>query len=183
MNQDNEKAQGVDGSRDDQDPPDLRYGNLRYCEDLDMYRDAHSAGIIVDILALGEWIRVGVFGELETAAANAAKAVGVPWVEPMRFSQTYEIITDESAADGDVAERGHDWETSPHTFGELVRLLQGDYCAAEPSQSHGVPRWVTAYGERDLHGGSFRNISLHPANDRARRWWPKALAAAGFHLR
>jgi hypothetical protein len=101
-------------------------------------------------------------------------------LEPMRFSQTYEVITDESAEHGDAEERGYDWQNSDETFRDLVRRLSYDYAHCERSDSHGVPRWITAYGERDMHDGSFRNVSLHPANKRAERWWPKALKLAGI---
>ncbi|MFW6855339.1 hypothetical protein ACODYM_29030 [Burkholderia gladioli] len=98
----------------------------------------------------------------------------------MRFSQTFEVITDESAEDGDVAESGFDWQDIDETFRDLVRRLETDYCGAEPSDYPSAnPRWITSYGERDVRTGEFRNISLHPANDRARRWWPVALRAAG----
>jgi hypothetical protein len=99
-------------------------------------------------------------------------------LEPMRFHQTYEIVTDESAEEGDVAESGFDWEDDDFTFRELVHMLEREYIGAEPSESRGVPRWVTSYGDRDMREGHFRNISLHPANDRAKRWWGRALVAA-----
>lgn len=100
---------------------------------------------------------------------------------PMLFSQTYEIITEESAQDGEAAERGYDWQDSPETFRELVARLESDYYGAEPSEyPSSNPRWVTAYGEMDWTDGSYRNISLHPADDRAKRWFPKALRAAGI---
>lgn len=99
--------------------------------------------------------------------------------EPMRFNQTYGIVTDESAEHGDFAERGFDWENEPMTFRELVQRLTQNYRGAEPSESPGVPRWITAHGERDVVDGSYREISLHPANSRAERWWSRALRYAG----
>jgi hypothetical protein len=101
-------------------------------------------------------------------------------IQPMLFSQTYEIITEESAEQGDAEERGYDWQDSEESFTDLVRRLRTDYYCAEPSDSHGNPRWVTSYGEMDMYDGSYRNISLHPENDRAKRWFPKALRAAGI---
>ncbi len=98
--------------------------------------------------------------------------------EPMRFNQTYGIVTDESAEQGDFDERGFDWENEPMTFRELVQRLTRDYRDAEPSESPGVPRWITAHGERDVVDGSYREISLHPANSRAERWWSRALRYA-----
>lgn len=102
-------------------------------------------------------------------------------MEPMKFNQTYEVITDESAEEGDAAERGFDWEDVDESFRDLVRRLETDYCGAEPSDYPSAnPGWITSYGERDFRTGEFRNISLHPANDRARRWWPRALRMAGI---
>ncbi|CAB3739946.1 hypothetical protein LMG22037_06344 [Paraburkholderia phenoliruptrix] len=100
-------------------------------------------------------------------------------LDPMRFNQTYGVVTDESAEQGDFAERGYDWENEPMTFRDLVQLLTRDYRGAEPSESHGVPRWITAHGEQDVVDGSYREISLHPANSRAERWWSRALRYAG----
>ncbi|WP_152601590.1 hypothetical protein [Burkholderia paludis] len=100
---------------------------------------------------------------------------------PMKFHQTYEVITDESAEQGNADETGFDWQDVSYTFKELVHLLRFEYAGAEPSDyPSSNPRWITSHGERDHRDGSFRNISLHPANDRAHRWWPKALAAAGI---
>jgi hypothetical protein len=101
-------------------------------------------------------------------------------LEPMKFHQTYEVITDESAEHGEPEETGFEWQDMPYEFRELVHMLEREYCGAEPSSSRGVPGWVTSYGERDMHDGTFTNLSLHPATDRAKRWWPKALVAAGI---
>ncbi|KWE37404.1 hypothetical protein [Burkholderia territorii] len=100
---------------------------------------------------------------------------------PMKFHQTYAVVTDESAENGEAEETGFDWQDMPYTFKQLVHTLEFEYAGAEPSDyPSSNPRWITSYGERDMHDGSFRNISLHPANDRARRWWPQALKAAGI---
>lgn len=101
-------------------------------------------------------------------------------LHPMKFHQTFEVVTDESAEQGEAQETGFDWQDMPYTFRELVQTLEREYCGAEPSCSRGVPDWITSYGERDFRSGEFRTISLHPANDRAQRWWPKALRAAGI---
>ncbi|OJB45886.1 hypothetical protein BGV57_03160 [Burkholderia ubonensis] len=99
----------------------------------------------------------------------------------MKFHRTYEVITAESAEQGDAEETGFDWQDVSYTFKELVQLLSFEYAGAEPSDYPSPnPRWITSHGERDHRDGSFRNISLHPANDRARRWWPKALKVAGI---
>ena len=102
-------------------------------------------------------------------------------MSPMTFHQTFEVISEESAGDGDVEESGFDWQDMPYTFKELVQLLEGSYGGCEPSEYPSKnPRWVTMYEGMDMHTGDYRNTSLHPANDRAKRWWPLALKAAGI---
>jgi hypothetical protein len=99
-------------------------------------------------------------------------------MSPMKFHQTYEVVTEESSEHGEADETGFDWQDVPYTFKELVDMLERTYRGCEPSSSRGVPDWITSYGDMDMHDGSYRNISLHPGNDRAKRWWPKALRAA-----
>lgn len=98
-------------------------------------------------------------------------------MQAMTFHQTYEVVTDESAEAGEAEETGFDWQDMPHTFRELIHMLERDYAGAEAANGCS---WVTAHGDRDFVDGSCRSISLHPGNDRAKRWWPKALKAAGF---
>lgn len=101
---------------------------------------------------------------------------------PIVLRQTYEIVTEESAADGDVAERGFDWEDAPHTFRETVDLIR-DGGFIHTSCSHGAPRWLSAEVIQDrafFEDGEHRTLSLHPANDaRSHRYWEKACRAAG----
>lgn len=132
----------------------------------------------------GIWARNALNGvELFSSSPRtelASTAASVERLETMRFSQTYTIITDESAEDGDAAERGFDWQDESMTYRELVQRMHRDYRGAEPSQSHGVPAWITSHGERDCTDGTFRDISLHPSNPRAKRWWGRALVSAGI---
>lgn len=101
---------------------------------------------------------------------------------PIILSQTYEIVTQESAELGDAQERGFDWEDAPHTFREVVDLIEREGFTV-PSCSQGVPRWLSteviqdsAYFER----GEERTLSLHPGEDaRSQRYWAKACKAAG----
>ncbi|MDN7901169.1 hypothetical protein [Burkholderia cepacia] len=51
----------------------------------------------------------------------------------MKFHQTYEVVTDESAEQGDTDETGFDWQDVSYTFKELVHLLSFEYAGAEPS--------------------------------------------------
>lgn len=132
----------------------------------------------------GIWARNALHGiELfsdHPCIENVGTVATVERLETMRFNQTYTVITDESAEEGDAAEQGFDWQDESMTFRELVQRIQRDYRGAEPSESHGVPSWITAHGERDFIDGTFRDIALHPANSRANRWWGRALVCAGI---
>ena len=101
---------------------------------------------------------------------------------PIFLSQTYEIVTEESASYGDAAERGFDWEDAPHTFRELVDLIESEGFTI-PSDSHGVPSWLSTEVIHDrafYEDGEHRTLSLHPAKDaRSQRYWAKACRAAG----
>jgi hypothetical protein len=74
---------------------------------------------------------------------------------------SYEIITEESAREGDVAERGwEDEEGTEYTTHDLIKLLEQEGC--EPSSTHfhmGI--WYTSYGEADIFSGDTKNISYH----------------------
>lgn len=98
----------------------------------------------------------------------------------IKLSQTYEIVTEESAENGEAAEAGYDWEDAEHTFKEAVDLIRnGGFI--HPSDSHGVPRWLTSEAEQDMHTGSYESKSLHPARDaQSQRYWVKACKAAGI---
>lgn len=102
---------------------------------------------------------------------------------PIILSQTYEIVTQESAADGEVSERGYDWQDAPHTFRETVELIKSEgFC--NPSCSHGVPGWLTTEVIQDhafFEDGEHRTLSLHPGRDaRSQRYWEKACRAVGI---
>lgn len=95
------------------------------------------------------------------------------------LSQTYEIVTEESAAEGDAAERGYDWENRPHTFRETVELI-GAEGFNNSNSSHGTPRWLSSEPVQDFSDGAYTTYSLHPGNDaRSLRYWAKACRAAG----
>lgn len=96
------------------------------------------------------------------------------------LSQTYEIITEESAEIGEVAESGFDWEDCPHTFREVVELIESAVFI-HPSCSPGVPHWLTTESNIDYRTGEYESKSLHPAKDKqSQRYWEKACRAAGI---
>ena len=98
------------------------------------------------------------------------------------LSQSYEIVTEESAADGEAAARGFDWEDAPHTFRETVELIH-DGGFIHPSCSHGTPGWLSTEVIQDrafFEDGEHRTLSLHPGRDSlSQRYWAKACRAVG----
>lgn len=95
------------------------------------------------------------------------------------LSQTYQIVTEESAENGEAAETGFRWEGSAHGFRETVELIR-DGGFIHPSDFPGVPRWLTTESEHDMHTGEHVSESLHPGADaRSQRYWAKACRAAG----
>ena len=101
---------------------------------------------------------------------------------PIKLSQTYEIVTEESAENGEAAEIGFDWQDMPHSFRETVDLIK-DGGFIHPSNSRGVPRWLSTEVIQDqafFEDGEHRTLSLHHGNDaRSQRYWEKACKAAG----
>lgn len=96
------------------------------------------------------------------------------------LSQTYEIVTPESAEYGEAADRGFDWEDCPHTFRETVELIR-DGGFIYPSASYGAPGWLSTEPEHDYWTGETEQKSLHPGEDaRSQRYWEKACKAAGI---
>lgn len=77
-----------------------------------------------------------------------------------KFSVTYEIITEESAQNGDFAESGFLLENVG--LREAIKEFHVGY--VKPSCSpiqHNPYVWFTAYGEMNISDGSYENRSLH----------------------
>lgn len=88
------------------------------------------------------------------------------------FAVTYEVITEESARDGDVADSGFLAEDA--TLSDALHEWDGIGCHVEadcyPVGDGWVPRWFTAYevnaGTRDcFETGDVENRSLHLPDD------------------
>ena len=81
------------------------------------------------------------------------------------FSVTYEVVTEESAAEGDAAERG--FLGQDLTFREAFELFQEerDWTLVEsdcsPMSAKHPPRWFTDHGELAFASGEQRSVSLH----------------------
>lgn len=102
---------------------------------------------------------------------------------PMLISRTYEIVTPESAENGEVADQGFDFEREPVTFRELIRIIDRDgfrECSSHPA-SGSVNEWLNTYPEQDYRDGSYTSYALHFDRDNAPRYakyWAKAIRYA-----
>lgn len=78
----------------------------------------------------------------------------------MLFDITYEIITPESAEDGEAAESG--FESQGITLRDAWEFMRwnGGHCEASDSHIHQA-RWLTFYGGQDTMTGGYTNYSLH----------------------
>jgi hypothetical protein len=81
------------------------------------------------------------------------------------ISVTYEVITDESAEQGDVAERGYEREREDFDEDELQRLVR-DYGFSQPSSTRLDDRmWFSTTSPREdrayFEDGERRFFSLH----------------------
>jgi hypothetical protein len=80
-----------------------------------------------------------------------------------RFNVTYEIVTPESAEQGDAEERGFLLEDA--RLREAVDLCEscGTLVEADssPLSREQPPRWLTFYGDLDYRDGSQESRSLH----------------------
>ena len=93
------------------------------------------------------------------------------------ISGTYEVVTPESAEQGDFAEHGFDFENEPFTFSELVRLMR---TRQYPSQSPLRPAdvndyvWFSSEPETDYRDGSETTYAIHYSRDndpRSLKYW------------
>lgn len=98
----------------------------------------------------------------------------------LKLSMTYEIITPESAENGEAEEMGFVFESCDCGARELARLIQRDGFTV-PSCSHGVPRWLTSYGEMCYRTGETENRSIHPGSDpQSQKVWRQVLTICGI---
>lgn len=98
-------------------------------------------------------------------------------------SKTFEIATEESAQDGEAAERGFVFEDCPFTFREPVREMEGfPECSCSPA-SGDTGEWLTSYAEQDFRTGAWESESIHFSRSnpaRVAKYWHKAMKAAGI---
>lgn len=101
------------------------------------------------------------------------------------ISKTYEVITEESAENGEAEETGFEWENAECTISEMVDTLQG----LEPSQwpiTHPESVWFTEYGDADYETGETTNYSFHYSRKNPKKnlkHWIKVIKLAGFEIK
>ena len=99
----------------------------------------------------------------------------------LKLSMTYEIITPESAENGEAEEIGFVFEGEECTAKELAHYIER-YGFTEPSESSGVPRWLTSEKYReDYRTWEVENRSIHPGRDKqSQRVWRQVLTITGI---
>lgn len=82
----------------------------------------------------------------------------------MLFDITYEIITPESAENGDVSDSGFEHEQV--TLREAYDILRGAEYAESSEYPIRAPRWITFYKtDENYSTGEVKNMSLHFPHD------------------
>jgi len=93
----------------------------------------------------------------------------------IKYAETYEITTPESAEAGDSEETGFISEAEEMTFREAVEML----ACTEPSDTPTGPRtWYTTEGDTDYRTGAEERRSYHPKTERDGRYMAKAYKTA-----
>lgn len=100
------------------------------------------------------------------------------------ISQTYETVTRESAGHGDAEDRGYEFENVPHSFRELVSLMQ-EHPQCSSGGSNYTPTendWFSSYPWTDDYStGAEKSTSIHYSREnppRMAKYWRKAAAMA-----
>ena len=99
------------------------------------------------------------------------------------ISRTFEVVTPESAEEGEVAESGFLAESEFVTFRELVSLMEShpNPSCYPPSGDSG--EWLSSYPSQDYRDCSETTESLHFSREnppRMAKYWRKAMLAAGI---
>ena len=93
----------------------------------------------------------------------------------INYRETYEIVTPESAEDGDAAERGFIDENASDGFRGIVDTLRGTEPSCWPMPTDGGRVWYTCSGyDHDYRTGGEESRSYHPVTERDGRYMRKA---------
>jgi hypothetical protein len=102
------------------------------------------------------------------------------------ISRSYEIVTPESAEEGEAAESGFLSEGEAVTFRELVSIMREHPVPSSYPCDGSRWDWLSSYPEENFRDCSNRTESLHydnsnpPSRD---KYWRKAMRAAGIRVR
>ena len=95
----------------------------------------------------------------------------------IRISNTYEIVTPESAENGEAAEQGFVFEDVGYTFRELVRLME-EFPNLFSSLPYTIGTWLSSEPDPDYQTGAEETESIHYSHvnkPRSAKYWAKAL--------
>jgi hypothetical protein len=84
------------------------------------------------------------------------------------ISRTFEVVTEESAQDGECAESGFVYENQAFTFRDLVSEIESGGFRRE-----GATRWLTSEPCQDFRSGDWQSEGLHlaPGNPPSAEKW------------
>ena len=97
------------------------------------------------------------------------------------INRCFEIVTEESAENGEAAESGFLSQDEPCSFRELVELLRGGDPSSWP-RAGATSDWVTQDRGQDYLTGDHETHSIHYSranHPRTAKYWRKAFIAAG----
>ena len=98
----------------------------------------------------------------------------------LQIAMTYEIVTPESAEDGEAADSGFVFEACDCTARELLAYIQREGFNV-PSDSPGIPGWLSTDSEMDYSTGETETRSIHPGRDpQSQKVWARVLRIAGI---
>jgi hypothetical protein len=100
------------------------------------------------------------------------------------IDKTFEIVTYESAEEGEAEDSGFSAVNEQVTFRELVDMLRWEYIhpSSSPVQKSTYD-WFTSEATQDYCTGEYKSESIHFSNDNQQRkakYWIKAMACAGY---
>jgi len=94
-------------------------------------------------------------------------------------SKTYEVVTQESAEEGDFADSGFVFQDEPMDRSDVVRELRREGYISPSASFLGGLRWVSTEPEQDYSDGSYTTYSLH-IKDISGDEWKSLLVEAGL---
>ena len=99
------------------------------------------------------------------------------------ISRTFEVVTPESAEEGEVADSGFLAESESVTFKELVSMMRDYPNPSAYPPSGDANEWLSSYPSQDFRDCSETTEYLHYCREnppRRAKYWRKAMLAAGI---